>query len=455
MHIIKAIRIILAFIIIGWLPSLVTAAPQQSSIPAGSPMSKSIHFQYALYFLPKPNKNPLKVLKRHLSAKGLKFKLVDKIPESPRKMFIQARLEKNVQKKYVPPDLDTLKYFGYGLSRAQALALQKSQQALILNFSYPQQHVWNGLHDATKLLEDLALQTDGLLWDEMTREVFTADAWHAKRLSKWASSVPDISTHTSIHAYKSGEFVRAISLGMAKVGLPDVVVDNFPWSSNRNVGHIINLFSQAMAEGATFTKPGVFDLNIKVIKHPAVREPQLKSLKDNAKAIAHLTLRQGIWEEGDPGNRLIEIRFDRYPGRDEHAKLDAMISALFGSEDSVSFIRHNEALMAASKAAKANLPSLRKAFNAGLRPGEFIQVKAPFPTPDGGNEWMWVEVSKWKGNNIEGLLKNEPFNIPDLHGGQMVKVNQQDIFDYIRNYPDGTQEGNKTSEIILKIQEQK
>ncbi len=455
MYIIKPKQFIIALVIIGSLPSLITAAPRQPLVPAGSPMSKSIHFQYALYFLKIPNKNPLKVLQKHLAKKGLKYTLVDKIPESPGKMLIQAKLEKDVLKNYLPPDLDSLKYFGHGLSRAQALALQKSPQALILNFSHPKQYVWSGLREATKLLEDLARETDGLLWDEMTREVFTADAWHDERLGKWKGGVPDISTHTTIHAYKSGEFVRAISLGMAKVGLPDVVVDNFPWSSNRNVGHIINLFSQAMAEGASFNKPGMFDLNIKAIKHPAVREPQLKALKDNAKAIAHLTLIQGVWEDGDPDNRLIEIRFDRYPGPDRHARLDAMMSALFGAEDSIAYIKHNEALIAASKAAKAKLPSLRKAFNAGLRPGEFIQVKAPFPTPDGRNEWMWVEVSKWKGNDIEGLLKNDPYDIPDLHAGQIVKVSQKDVFDYIRNYSDGTSEGNKTGEIIMKMQEQK
>jgi len=189
---------------------------------------------------------------------------------------------------------------------------------------------------------------------------------------------------------------------------------------------------------------------------PSVRSSRgtLKSLMKNAKAVAHLSLRQGIWEEGDPGNRLIQLKFDRYKGRDVHAKLDAMVSSLFGSEDSIKYIKHNAALEIESEKAKAKLPALRKDFNAGLQPGELIQVKAPFPVPGGGSEWMWVEVSKWKGNAIEGLLKNEPFNIPALHAGQIVKVNQQDVFDYIRRYPDGREIGNKTAEIISKMRSQ-
>ncbi|MCK4866171.1 MAG: DUF2314 domain-containing protein [Gammaproteobacteria bacterium] len=454
MNIIKTNIFFLVLIISGCFSSPVLAEKQQQLIPAGSLMSKSIHFQFAVYYLPAAKKDPVKVLKQLLRLKGLNFKLVDKIPKSPKKMFMQVRLEKNVLKNYSAPGLDTLKYSGRGLSKKQARVLQKSKQALIVNFAYPSKDVWNGLHAATELMEILARKTNGLLWDEVTREMFSLDAWKDRRLANWTSGVPDISKHITIHAYKSGEFIRAITLGMEKFGLPDVVVDNFVWSSNSSVGNVMNLFSQAMAEGAVVTKAGVFDLNIKSIKHPGVREPQLKSLLENAKAVAHLSLRQGIWEEGDPGNRLIQLKFDRYKGRDVHAKLDAMVSSLFGSEDSIKYIKHNAALEIESEKAKSKLPALRKDFNAGLQPGELIQVKAPFPIPGGGSEWMWVEVSKWKGNAIEDLLKNEPFNIPTLHAGQIVKVNQQDVFDYIRRYPNGKEIGNKTAEIISKMRSQ-
>jgi uncharacterized protein YegJ (DUF2314 family) len=164
-----------------------------------------------------------------------------------------------------------------------------------------------------------------------------------------------------------------------------------------------------------------------------------------------LSLKKGKWEEGDPQNRLIEIAFDRYAGRDIHAMQESRMSSLFGWEDETSAVKHDEELLAASKRAKSQLPALLKAFSKGLAPGEFIQVKAPFKAVDGGNEWMWVEIIEWQGNSIKGLLKNEPFNVPSLHGGQIVEVSQEDIFDYIRNYPDGRQEGNETGAIIEKM----
>ncbi len=51
-----------------------------------------------------------------------------------------------------------------------------------------------------------------------------------------------------------------------------------------------------------------------------------------------------------------------------------------------------------------------------------------------------------------GLLKNEPYNIPGLKGGSEVTIEQEEVFDYIRRFPDGTEEGNETGKLILQFQ---
>src|SRR5260221_11494436 len=130
-----------------------------------------------------------------------------------------------------------------------------------------------------------------------------------------------------------------------------------------------------------------------------------------------------------------------------------MIAYLFGSEDSLFKGQHNEELLAASAKARSKLSELPIAFIAGLQPSEFIELKAPFHTPDGGTEWMWVEVTSWKGDKIKGLLDNDPSFISDLHAGQVVEIQQEDVFDYIRHYPDKRIEGNTTSDIIRRISE--
>ena len=58
--------------------------------------------------------------------------------------------------------------------------------------------------------------------------------------------------------------------------------------------------------------------------------------------MALLSLKKGVWEEGDPKNRLIEIAFDRYPGPDVHAKQEKLLSSFFGWEDSLTQVKHDE-----------------------------------------------------------------------------------------------------------------
>ena len=66
---------------------------------------------------------------------------------------------------------------------------------------------------------------------------------------------------------------------------------------------------------------------------------------------------------------------------------------------------------------------------------------------------MWVEVTRWRGRTINGTLENDPAEIPDLHAGQVVEVLQDDVFDYIRHFPDGHNEGNTTGEILKKLEQ--
>ncbi len=131
-----------------------------------------------------------------------------------------------------------------------------------------------------------------------------------------------------------------------------------------------------------------------------------------------------------------------------------MISCFFGATDAATAVKHDAAILEASRKAREDLPALKRAFNAGLQPSENILLKAPFKTPDGSNEWMWVEVSRWQEGRITGVLDNDPFNVPGLHAGQTVTINQEDVFDYIRHYPDGHAEGNTTGSILEKMQHQ-
>jgi len=361
------------------------------AIPAGALMQKQITFQFAIYYLSAPVKSPVEALDKLLKENLFRFRRVGKVV-STGKPLMSAQVVSNARKSYAPPSIKSLQYFGRGLSQQQAEALQNSEQALILTFSLPKEQLWRGMRAATQLASSLAHEAGGLLWDEEARLVFAPDAWDKQRINDWAEQVPDISDHIVVHLYKKRDYVRAISLGMAKFGLPDIIINDFPWSLNDNMVNIISLFGQATAEGATIEKAGEFDLDIRAIKNSQLRERQVTSLKPNATAKTLLLLREGTQEAGDPNNRLIEITFERYPGSNIHEKQVKMLSDLFGWEDSLSYANHDDVLLSASRRAREELPALRAAFNTGLTPGEFIQIKASFKTPDENTEWMWVEL---------------------------------------------------------------
>lgn len=408
-----------------------------------------IRYQFAIYYLPSPQHPPDAALQSLVDGEFKQWKLKKTESSEPHEMTISAQLVKDTN-SYAPPSVGSLKYFGRGLSPEQAEAVQKTEAVFILDFLYAEEHVWDGLAAADQLTERLARDTGGLIWDVETRELFTPDVWHERRIAGAAGKtvVPDISRHTTIHAYQSDQLLRGITLGMKKFGLPDIVVDDFPRGDSRTIGILINLFGQAMAEGVTMEKSGVFTLDLKKIGNDAVREPQLNSLMNHATATAELVLRPGKWEDGDPRNRLVAIHFDRYDGPDVQARQEKLLGSFFGWSDTTSRVKPNERLRAASMKARAQLPKLQADFAAGLPPGETILVKAPFVTTDDGKEYMWVEISTWENGRIKGSLRSEPFHVPSLRAGQMVDVQERDVYDYIRRFPDGRMEGNETGKVI-------
>lgn len=431
-----------------------TAPKPGTPVPAGSPLQAGpVHAQFAIYYAPRPKADPMAALRSRLAKLGDAPKLLASLPkpsEVAAPVLFANWNTTTVQQTYRAPEMEMLQRFGHGITREQAEALQGSSQALIIDFAHPSKLALPAMRKALELTLQVARDTNGFVWDEETRELFTPDEWQKRRVDPWAGGIPDIASQIVIHAYQAdNKLARAITLGMGKFGLPDVVVSQFSWSMNGPMGTLVNGFAQAMVEGAQIARPGQFDLDLRTLKQGGLRDPKDKEAKGTTPA--RLSLVAGTWESGDPRNRLYEIGFDRYPGPDRSAQQVALLKSTFGAaDDSVSRIKHNEEILAASKLARAQLPALRDAFAKGLAPGEYILVKAPFVTRSGGNEWMWVEVTGWKGDAIDGMLKNEPVEVADLHAGQMVKVSQAKVFDYMRRYADGREEGNETGKVIQR-----
>ena len=427
--------------------------PGPTLLSEGPLFDERAWFCFAIYYLPTPGSEPLAALRRELEASFPDFRLVPKLASDLEGACVAGLLEKYVQTEFAPPSVEALRQWGFGVSEEQAKQVQQSREALLLRFVVPRAEVWERGREACRLALALARATGGLLWDEETRECFSPDAWQRRRLAEWESGIPDLSEHITIHVYRTNGYCRAVTLGMVKFALPDVVVNDLSWSNQRSIGHLINVVCQRMAEGQAVGRGGRFPIDLDAVAHPGVRQRRLDGLLEHATREADLVLAEAEPDEGDPDNLLAEIRFDRYQGVNVQARHEALLDALFGWEDDLHPVTHTEAVLEASRRAREKLPELRKAYQAGLAPGEYLMVKAPFKTPDGGNEWMWVEVTGWPGTTLRGILQNRPVDVPDLDAGEEVYVKQADVFDYIRQHPDGRQEGNETGKLFEKQRE--
>jgi uncharacterized protein YegJ (DUF2314 family) len=103
---------------------------------------------------------------------------------------------------------------------------------------------------------------------------------------------------------------------------------------------------------------------------------------------------------------------------------------------------------ARADAAQALRTTVREAFTKGLPRGDSLSVKAPWPTRDGGVEYMWVSVERWEGERLIGTLANEPWEVEGVRKGDRVSVAVDDVFDYLWRHADGTREGNTTAPFL-------
>lgn len=411
-----------------------------------------IGFTHVLYFVQEPRQDLQAALRKQPPIEDGSLEIVDAFPDSISRPVVLARVIDDVAESAPPPSVEILQLMGKGISKEQARDLQSAARALALTFVHPEATAVVSLDRADRIVADLAASTGAMVYDVESRYLYSSARWREERLGAGTERAANALRQIAVHSYKDGEHVRSVSVGMAKFGLPDLVIQEMTWGLSTPMGLIMVGIAQRMIEGQQPTRDGQLELDLQEVLNPEVREYLSRDVFDNATRRAMLKLVPAPMEEGDADNALLAIDFGAFPGPDEFARQSAASAAMFGWSDAVKSIDHDAELLAASEKARAALPALRAEFAKGLDPGAYIQVKLPFEVPAGGREWMWVEVHKWSGDQVEGMLLNEPFDIPTLSSGQIVEGRTQDIFDYIRVWPDGRQEGNATGLVIERMQ---
>ena len=398
-------------------------------------------------------KAPLPPAKQKVHAEKLKERF-------PKLRLAPAAHERNTlavlyppAEEWPPPTVEDLEFFGRGMDKPTMVAAAGSKGLASFGWVLDADAKHAVLRDAIKLMGELAVQDGGYVWDVTSRELYTVEAWKLRETS-WDGDIPDVPRLFTIHYYEAEGRHRAISLGLAKLGVPDLVLEDVPKVQAEAAMTLFNACAQLIAEGAQSDANGRFRVDFAAIKHKEVRERLQRAAGEGATMRGDVLFAEGKRAEGDPENRLLELRFDGYPGETAAERQAAALLQLVGAEKEnlASMPEEDPELDAVKKKVQAKVPTLAAMVQKGIPLGESLLVKGPFATDEGSVEWMWVEVSRWDKGIVSGTLVNQPYAIKKLKLGAKVELRQDLIADYLLSRANGKNEGGESNEIIEKRQ---
>lgn len=351
------------------------------------------------------------------------------------------------------PDEEMLSFFARRLTPDERKRLMGAKSATLLAFRVPFAKRNEALLAATRFAHQLASERGAFLFDAETREYFTPQSWKESRLDGWTGDAPSLQAHITMHVYDRGDGLRMITLGMAKFGLPDLVVEQVSRSLTNDVGSLVNAVAQLLAEGLELTPDGGLNVDLGRVKEAKAKSRFEARVTPGARRSVKLWALDGRRDDGDPQNPLLELFF---PGTGTpNARQLAALDALFGKKaDNLTPVPPGDPELAeVTRKALARLNALKPRIEKGLRAPEELLVKAGFRTDDGSTEHMWLVVSEWKKDRLYGTLANEPFEVSGLRMGSPVDVALSEVDDYVYVGPDGKKEGGESSRILQRREE--
>ncbi|WP_190810893.1 DUF2314 domain-containing protein [Flagellimonas sp. S3867] len=421
---------------------------ETETVPSVNVQNIQFYSSYCIYSLEENGSVSSKTIERLTSDLLPNYTLVDSLSSETETNEFTIVHFSNPKEEYPAPDIGYLQHSGHNLSQEEMDNLQNPTSAMLITFTGTNENVIADNIQINAIIDTLLNRSNSVVTDYATYESFNSNSWKSDRVDKFNHNSQDITSQYTIHLYRDGSFCRAVTLGMGKLCLPDISIDGISCNNQYSFASLINLIGQTLFENPKITNESNILVDINKIQNDSVRNSLISSLEENAEKKGILNLKSVAPQEGDAYNEQYQIIFENLDFSSPQEEQEELISTIFGATDQVEYINHDDKVLAASNRAKQKLPEYKKLFNHGLEPGFSLLLKAPFETDNGGNEWMWIEVTEWKESKITGILQNDPFEISDLKAGAIVNTDQDDVFDYIYYHADGTNEGNETGAII-------
>jgi len=312
----------------------------RTPVQAGPLTAQVAEFQLAIFHLPRPEQSS--VARAAVLARGSRFEfLTSPATKPPETSVLYAHLEST--KSYVVPVGEKFQYTTRNLPEDMLQKLSSSEQVTVLDFRLSPPTVGD-VRKAYALAGDLAAATGGVLWDEETSELFSLAAWNEKRLTGWDNSLPPGMRHFVMHLYEgsggNGSFVTA---GLAKFGLPDVVISNVPASLQSQMAALTNVVAQVLIEQPKVVEAGTVTVDLNAIAHQRLRESLLEAKRPEAPGKVTLGLVYS-GKIGERANPLVEVTFpESLGGATVEDRMRHAMEALFGKPESAAAAQPEDA----------------------------------------------------------------------------------------------------------------
>ncbi|MEO6994607.1 MAG: DUF2314 domain-containing protein [Lacunisphaera sp.] len=359
----------------------------------------------------------------------------------------------NVQYEWVEisrfplPKPDAFELFAVGLEPRDRDRIVASKRTLFLNFTYAKNSTLPAIHTISRFIGTITKDLKAAVWDDENRQILSGAEWTKRRVESWIGEQADVTKHITMHEYRDPDLERIVTLGLRKFGLPDLVLEAISGDYSRPAGNTINYCAQVLLEQGV-PKNHQLVLDLRKIRHSAVREKALEYPLKGATGIVKLSFTETVREPGDADNQLFKIEFPEASGVDASEKTAQAMTELYGSENDVLYARRDdEQLLVARDQARKAFLNLKDLFKAGLKPNERLAVKYGF-TDGKDTECKWIEIYAWEGDELSGVISNDSLIIAGMKAGKKVKIPASEIYDYLHYFPDGSEEGNGTGKIL-------
>jgi uncharacterized protein YegJ (DUF2314 family) len=302
-----------------------------------------------------------------------------------------------------------------------------------------------------KFVEAVRSCTSGIVQDAVSHALWGGDPWKA---AVEHGAEMTIESHIQLEILEEGSGVWIHTHGMQKFGLPDLEAEGIPAEWAHAGRKLVIKASEALAAmresgvdlRSPIELPGT-QVDVAVGFRPQDEEGHFPV--GSARLFPYP--RHEAATDPDSVRRALEL-LATPPQAHIQAAEDGKHAPVDSAPESPEEARTNELrekLISAHRQARSELPAFKRSFQESRSVPDCVHaVKVGFAVRSGIYEWMWVSLGEWRGGSMMGHLENTPQLRKDLHKGNMVHIQEGEIFDWVITKGGDVHQGAFTEGII-------